>query len=146
LGEALREVLSGVGLVWVTGGNTFTLRRAMKETGFDKILPDLLQKKDFVYGGFSAGVCVLSPSLKGIDLCDHPERVPAGYSPEVIWEGLGLIDFYIVPHYRSNHPESEMMEDVVKYYDERNLKHYDLHDGQAIVVNGHSVEVFGTIT
>jgi dipeptidase E len=139
----LRDVLSKVGLIWVTGGNTFTLRRAMKESSLDRMLPEILQDGRLVYGGFSAGACVLSPSLKGIHLGDEPENVPAGYQPEIIWEGIGLIDFYIVPHYRSAHPESEMMEKVAEYYAERELRNYKLHDGEAIVIDGPDIEVVG---
>ena len=39
---ALRERLSRFDLVWVTGGNAFVLRRAMKQSGFDDVIVDML--------------------------------------------------------------------------------------------------------
>lgn len=48
--------------------------------------------------------------------------------------------YYIVPHYRSDHPESAMMENVVSYYEEKKLPFYALKDGEALVVNGTKIE------
>lgn len=118
--------------VWVRGGNTFILRKAFAQSGFDQIL----QKKknaDFVYAGYSAGTCVLGPSLKGIHLADKPDQNANGYHEEIIWEGLGVMPYHVVPHYRSNHPESEMMEDVVKYYQEHGMEYRTLKDGEVII-------------
>lgn len=138
--DRLKNVVSRAGLLWVTGGNTFVLRRAMKESGLDLLLPEILRNSDCVYGGFSAGACVTSPSLKGIHLADEPEAVPEDYpTKEVIWNGLGLVDFYIVPHYRSKHSESAMMESVVASYQGGNLPFYTLSDGEALVVDGKKV-------
>ena len=134
--EELKKSLKPVGLIWVTGGNTFILRRAMKESGFDQLISELIQNEEIVYGGFSAGACVMSPSLKGIHLGDQPERVPVHYpNPEVIWDGLNLIQEYIVPHYRSEHPESEAMDEVARYYENDGLPHFKLRDGEALIFN-----------
>jgi dipeptidase E len=138
--ELLRKELRHFGLIWVVGGNTFTLRRAMHLSGMDQVLPELLRESNLVYGGFSAGGCVLSPTLRGTHLADEPEQVPPGYSPEIIWEGLGLIDFCIAPHYRSNHPESAAIENVIEYYEQNKLPYYALRDGEAIVVNNGTME------
>lgn len=130
----LKKHLAGYGLIWASGGNTFALRWAMNKSGFDRLLPELLQSSDIVYGGFSAGACVLGPSLRGIHLADEPEKVPAH---ELQWEGLGLVDFCLAPHFRSDHPESPVMEKVVAYYQEHKMKFHALHDGEALqVLNG----------
>lgn len=136
----LQSALSNYGLMWAAGGNTFALRWAMNKSGLDTLLPNLLQTSDLVYGGFSAGACVLSPTLKGIHLADEPEKIPA---TELQWEGLGLIDFCIAPHYRSNHPESPAMENVVAYYKTHNIKYKTLHDGEAIRINQGKTELVG---
>ena len=139
--DKLRKALSAVGLLWVVGGNTFVLRRAMRETGLDQTL---LANRDVVYGGFSAGICVLSPSLHGIHLGDEPYKIPDGYPSDVIWNGIGVIDFYIVPHFRSPHPESGATEKVAEHYENAGLPHYRLRDGEAIVVeDGCTVEIVG---
>ena len=45
--------------------------------------------------------------------------MPEGYNTETIWEGLGFVEFSIAPHYRSEHPESEDIEKVVQYFEEK---------------------------
>lgn len=48
-------------LVWVRGGNVFTLRMAMARSGADELIRRGIERNAFVYGGFSAGACVLAP-------------------------------------------------------------------------------------
>jgi dipeptidase E len=132
----LAEKLAGFDLVWVVGGNVFVLRRAMRQSGFDRLIVEMLDRDDIVYGGFSAGAVVATPSLDGIDLMDDPAEVPAGYTPEVIWDGLGLIDHAIVPHYRSAHPESAVAEKASKHFAARRVPFRTLRDGEVIVWTG----------
>jgi dipeptidase E len=132
----LAENLAGFDLVWVVGGNVFVLRRAMRQSGFDRLIVEMLDRDDIVYGGFSAGAVVATPSLDGIDLMDDPAEVPAGYTPEVIWDGLGLIDHAIVPHYRSAHPESAAAEKASKHFAARRVPFRTLRDGEVIVWTG----------
>jgi dipeptidase E len=138
--ENLKKSLDRFGTIWVSGGNTFALRWAMNRSGLDKLLPHRLHMGDLIYGGFSAGACVLSPTLKGIHLTDEPEKVAKS---ELQWDGLGLIDFCIAPHYRSNHPESPAIEKVVEYFRTHNLKYRTLHDGEALRLVGTSIEKVG---
>ncbi len=133
--EALEPRLKQYGGVWVMGGNTFTLRRAMKQSGFDKIAPPLITSNALVYGGFSAGAVVTAATLKGTDIADDPHQVPQGYDTEVIWEGLGLYSKSIAPHFRSEHPESPVTEKVVAFFEQQNMPYVALRDGEAIVVN-----------
>jgi len=137
----LKTKLQDYGLVWVMGGNSFTLRQAMRMSGFDSIIKDLVASESLVYGGFSAGSCVAAQTLKGIELVDNPEQIPEGYDTEIIWEGLGLVDFSIAPHYRSEHPESEEIEKVVKYFEDKRMPYKALHDGEVLVINGDDVRL-----
>ena len=131
--EGLRARLSDFDLVWATGGNAFVLRRAMKQSGFDDVITDMLDNDEIVYGGFSAGAVVAAPSLEGIHLMDDPDEVPHGCDPEIVWDGLGLIDHAIVPHYRSPHPESAAADRAVRHLCARGLRYRALRDGEAIV-------------
>jgi dipeptidase E len=120
--------------VWVKGGNTFVLRRPMAQSGFDKLIKEKVNDSDFVYAGYSAGSCVVTPTLKGLEIVDDPIAVPAGYNSEIIWEGLGFVDYSIAPHYKSNHPESAMVDETVKYFVEHKIPHRTLCDGEVIIV------------
>jgi len=132
-GEDLRARLTSYDGVWVRGGNVFVLRAAMALSGADKILPDLIRDELLVYAGYSAGPCVLAPSLRGLELCDEAEAVDG----EIIWDGLGLLDHAIVPHLDSpGHPETELLEKVAELYERTGVPHLKLRDGQALVING----------
>lgn len=133
----LRHHLEGASMLWVIGGNTFLLRRAMALSGLDLILHSRREDPDFLYAGYSAGACVLCPSLEGIHLADQPEAQADGYSGDVLWTGLGLIDYYFVPHFRCDHFESEAMEGVVSYYQQRNLPFQTLADGDVLLDRTH---------
>lgn len=132
----LADVLDRVGMLWVMGGNTFVLRQAMRHSGLDDYLHGRRSDASFTYGGYSAGVCVLSPSLEGIHLADEPEAKAEGYDGKVIWEGLGILEDYIVPHYRCDHPESPAMEAVVAFYEALGLEYRTIADGEVIVTKG----------
>ena len=108
--EKLKEKLSLLDGLWVSGGNTFVLRQAMRLSGFDRIFPDLRLRKDFLYGGYSAGICVLCDSLKYIQNVDNANLFPYSLNKEVIWEGLNVFSYGLLPHYRSNHFESLAIE------------------------------------
>jgi dipeptidase E len=131
-GEALRARLTEYDGLWVRGGNVFVLRAALARSGADRILPELIRSEEIVYAGYSAGPCVLAPSLRGLELCDDVEAVDG----EVIWDGLGLLDHAIVPHLDSpGHPETELVATVAELYDRTGVPYLPMRDGQALVID-----------
>lgn len=131
--QDLISYIKGTNAFYVIGGNVFVLRTAMKLSGFDDILLDLSKSENYLYSGFSAGICVLAKDLHGIHLADSCDVDPYGYG-ETIWNGIGLIDYMPVPHFDTpSHPESPLMYDVVKYLEENNLNYKTLHDGDVLV-------------
>jgi dipeptidase E len=59
--------------------------QAMKLSGFDEILKERVKSdRDIIYGGYSAGICILGPTLKGIHIADDPEVKPYGNQYETI--------------------------------------------------------------
>ena len=131
--DELKEKLSQYGMVWVRGGNTFILNRAFFYSGFDELIKQKRPDKEFVYAGYSAGICVLAPSLKGLDVVDDPHVVPDGYKPKIIWEGLNLLNYVIEPHYRSDNFESEMIEKEIQYCIDNKILFKALRDGEVII-------------
>ncbi len=131
----LQQKLSELGGVWVVGGNTFVLRRTLKESSMDQWLVGQKESTEFVYSGYSAGICVLAPTLRGIDLADDLVAAKELSNKEVLWDGLGLISYMPVPHYKSDHPESHLMENVVSFMEREGLPYKTLRDGEVILGN-----------
>lgn len=131
--EELESKIRDLGAVFVSGGNVFILRQAMKLSGFDEILKELKDDKDFLYSGYSAGGCVLSKSLRGYDLVDDPNQLPYPEQKETIWEGLGFIDYNLLPHYDSDHPESSLINKELEYCKLSNIPYKTLRDGEVII-------------
>lgn len=130
----LAERLGTLHLVWVVGGSSFALARAMTASAFcDPLLPAM--DRGLVYAGYSAGACVACPDLDGIHLMDNPEDLPAGYDPGVPPTTLNLVPFRIVPHWRSNHPETGAADVAVEYMEHHRLPYQTLRDGEAIVID-----------
>ncbi len=139
--DELEKLLQNKNLVWINGGNTFILRRAMKQSGFDTVITDLVKRDKIVYAGFSAGCVVLHKDLHGLDITDDPNIVPEEYDTAIPWEGLGLINFSIAVHYQSNHSETELTDKEIEYYKTNNIPYKTLRDGEVIVSIGDTVEV-----
>lgn len=134
--DRLGAALERYRLVWVRGGNTFMLRHALAASGGDELLTDLVARDALVYGGYSAGCCVLAPSLRGLELVDEPEAVTETYGVPPLWDGLGLIEYAFVPHVNSpDHPETEACGRLAEHYRGTGVEHRTLRDGQAIVVS-----------
>lgn len=135
--ERLRADLAGAALAWLRGGNVFMLRYALARSGGDGVFRDLLAQDALVYAGYSAGPCVLSPSLRGLEAVDDAEAVPRIYGAEPVWDGLAVLDEAFVPHVESpGHPESAGLGRVAERYRVQGVSHRTLRDGQALVISG----------
>lgn len=132
--DKLREKLDSLGAIWVAGGNTFVLRMAMSISGFDRIFPDLMKREDFLYGGYSAGICVLSKSLESIDMVDEPNNFPYKEINQPIYEGLGVFDYSFMPHYDSDHFESEAIGKEIQRCIDNKWLFKALRDGEVIII------------
>lgn len=130
----LRKKLNEFGGVFVRGGNTFILRQAMKLSGFDIIFQELLKRDDFVYAGYSAGICVLSSNFGALQIVDDPTDMPYKEIRKPILHGLGYLDYIILPHYRSNHPESADIDKEVEFAKKNNIPFKTLKDGEVIII------------
>jgi dipeptidase E len=137
-GQDLRARLTQYDGLWVRGGNVFVLRSALAASGADKLLPELIRSEAVVYSGYSAGACVLAPSLRGLELCDDPAQVDG----ELIWDGLAVLDEAIVPHVDSpGHPETDLVAQVRAHYEQTGVPHLPMRDGQALVIDGSTREL-----
>jgi dipeptidase E len=141
--EQLEVRLQDFDFAWCSGGNTFILRRAMRASGFDDILLKRLQEDSIMYGGSSAGSCVAAPSLHGIERGDRPDpdTVPADYpDSSIIWDGLNLVPFMMVPHCDQEWFSSEA-DATVQALQATNTPHELLNDGEVVIVDGDDTRV-----
>ncbi len=131
--DTLKPLVEAASFVWVSGGNTFVLRRAFKYSGFDTLLQNSLKSTDMVYGGSSAGSIIITKTLQGTEHGDDPYAVPTDYKEEIIWDGLGLVYPQLVPHYQSDWFGDEAQA-MVDYFERNGMKYETLRDGEVYVV------------
>lgn len=130
----LQNDLEQFDAVWIPGGNSFLLRYVMHESGFDEIIKKLLHEDKIVYAGYSAGIVVLCGTLRGIEIVDDIKYVKEIYGAETIWDGIGILPYSIAPHFKSNHPESELIDKVIEYFISQNISYKTLKDGDTIII------------
>lgn len=141
-GNEVESALKAFPAVWVRGGNVFMLRYAMNRSGADKALTSRLEADTIVYAGYSAGCCVLAPSLHGIELCDSPLDVIRTWNDEPVWDGLAVLDHAFVPHVDTpGHPETGACGEVAALYRANNTPHRALRDGQVLIIDDSGDEV-----
>ncbi|WP_040794738.1 Type 1 glutamine amidotransferase-like domain-containing protein [Nocardia higoensis] len=138
--EELDAALRGFPMVWVRGGNTFVLRAQFARSGADRVLPALLAEDALVYAGYSAGACLLTPDLHGIESMDDPDEVAPTCGVEARWDGLGLVDRRIVPHVDSPTDPDGSSARLAAEYRSGGVPHWALNDDEVVVVDGASVE------
>ncbi|WP_216901372.1 Type 1 glutamine amidotransferase-like domain-containing protein [Nocardia alni] len=141
----LEKALRAYPLVWVRGGNTFVLRAQFARSGADLVLPELLADDALAYAGYSAGACLLTPDLHGIEAADDPAEVLPTCGIESQWDGLGLVDRPIVPHVASPATDPDGICDrLAEHLRTEGIPHWALTDEDAIVVDGDHTEVLTT--
>lgn len=106
------------GTIYALGGNAFLLAVAMRLSGMDGLLRDYLCRDQLVYAGGSAGAMMAAPNLQVYNCDTLPDNsasiVREVYDTPPVFDGLGLIDKYIVPHY-----DVAERADAVDYYEQQ---------------------------
>jgi len=91
----LVNVFKDKDLIYVRGGNTFELLDSVRNSGFDSLLPKLLES-GVIYASSSAGSILPGPSIEIADNDFAPDYNSVGLKDMT---GLGLVDFAIFPHW-----------------------------------------------
>ncbi|WP_069165018.1 Type 1 glutamine amidotransferase-like domain-containing protein [Nocardia altamirensis] len=137
----LAKTLAAFPLIWVRGGNTFVLRAQFARSGADLVLPRLLADDALVYAGYSAGACLLTPDLHGLEVADDPGEVRPACGIEPQWDGLGLVDHRIVPHIDSpTDPDGDCVKIAARFRAD-GVAHWALTDDDVVVVDGDRTEL-----
>ena len=85
---------------------SFVLAQAMKLSGFDKIIKKYFKNnRNILNGGYSAGVCIIGTTIKGIHLPDDTNQNPYGEEYQTIWDGLNILELLRIINqgWRSNY-------------------------------------------
>ena len=130
-------------LIYASGGNVFLLATAYRLSGFDKILREDLANDKYTYGGFSAGTMTICKTIR-IYGHDHivPERVLEVYGVNAVLDGVGLVDYQLIPH--ADVPEHlETTKEYIKRIEMAGFKALPLNQEAVIVVNGNSQRILG---
>jgi dipeptidase E len=132
--DGLLDRMGTYELIWISGGNVFLLAKAMRQSGFDRVIRMLLKTDHIVYAGYSAAFCVLAGSLRGMELVDDVHAQADGYAPSEAWDGLGLIDFHPIVHFRSEDTESIKTEREYDFVIAHGIRHETFRDGEVYLV------------
>lgn len=131
--STIKSVFEESDVIYFTGGNSFFLIDQLRKSGADELL-----KKEIMNGklmiGESAGAIICAPTITYIKRMDEK---PEDYSQEDD-KGLGLVDFYVLPHYLTA-PFKKVTEKIVSEFSDLNIRPINNH--QAIIVKDESAKV-----
>ncbi len=129
----LRTLLTGKDTLWVQGGNSFYLLKHFRESGFDRVVKDLIDR-GVPYVGTSAGAYIMTPSIETATW-KHPDKNRHGITD---FTGLGLVPFMLSAHYKPEYlPILKERAPAAKY------PVRILADGQALLVQNGVVQFLG---
>ena len=134
--DGLKDFVEKKSLIWIRGGNVFILRRAMEASNFDSQVLPLIKGGTIAYGGYSAASVIASRDLWASELIDDIYSVPINYPVnDTPSKGLGLLNFYLVPHFDSTEEWAKNIKKYVKRLKEKNKKFLTLCDGEVYYCN-----------
>jgi dipeptidase E len=128
--DEINSKLRNNDFIYITGGNTFFLLQELKKTGADKIIIDEINKGK-LYIGESAGAIVTSANIEYAKRMDDVKKAPNLTE----FNGLNLVDFYVIPHY-TNFPFEKTVEKIIEDYSSKlNLSPISNKDAILVVDN-----------
>ena len=130
----LRLILKDKDVIYVQGGSPYYLLKYVKESGFDKVVGDLINK-GVLYIGASAGSYITCPTIEQA-LWKKPRRNRHGLIDKE--PAMGLIPFLIVAHY-----EPKFKKDVETGITKTKYPVRVLTDDQAILIKDGKEKLVG---
>src|SRR3989344_4298344 len=130
--EELKKALSLCDIVYVEGGNTFYLLKAVRDSGFDKAVKEAIDN-GVVYWGVSAGSYIACPSIVMATWSDRFDRFGV-----TDWSAMNFVPFLIKAHYTP-----DMLEALKEKSKGLQLSLYVLNDEQAVLMKEGEVQLIG---
>lgn len=118
-----------INLIYVCGGNTFTLLKLIKDCNFDKAMIDYINK-GIIYIGRSAGTHLLTKNIEHI--LDFDEN----YIGLENYDALNLFDGIIFCHYTN-----ERKEHYLRALSKKDYTVYKITDEELIIVDNKEVKI-----
>ncbi|MCR5186331.1 MAG: peptidase E [Clostridia bacterium] len=131
--DELKHVCQNYNAFCVMGGNTFVLREALRYSGFDILLKEMSNSNNYLYIGYSAGSSVLSENLDIFKIVDEP--INCYNNGDIIHDGIGLINYVFIPHYKSDYHKAHLIDKIVDICERDNIAYKALSDGEIIIEN-----------
>lgn len=134
--EELENILKDKDLIFVNGGNTYYLLKYVRESGFDSLLPELLNQGK-LYIGVSAGSMIIGSNIES---AKWNYGIPDVNNVELSdTTGLQIVPFAICPHVKPE--EVSIIESHAK---EVSYPIWTLNDNQAVSVEDNTFKIVGT--
>ena len=131
--EELRDFFKDKNVIHIEGGNTFYLLKIIRETGFDKIIKELLDEGK-IYIGTSAGAYIACPTIE-VSTWNKDGKDRFGVTD---FNALNLVPFVLKVHYRD-----EMKDQVKEGVKTLKCPIRILQDGQGIIVEDDNYTFMG---
>lgn len=131
--DEIRNLLRDKDIIYIQGGNTFYLLKYVKESGFDKVIKELI-KKGMIYIGVSAGSYIACPTIE-MATWKHLDKNIIGLTNLT---ALDLVPFLITAHYK---PEYYSIIKKAILHSKCSVK--ILTDEQAILVKNGEIKLVG---
>lgn len=119
--------------IYVTGGNTFTGLKTIKESGFDKAIIDYVNN-GVTYIGRSAGTHIATKNIKHVLEFDSND---VGLTD---FDGLGLLDGVVVCHYDADREKC-----YTNLVSENKCNVYTLTNEEILIKDGETIQKEETI-
>lgn len=124
--EEILEKFNNIDAIFIAGGNSFYLLQQLK---IKNVLQELINfATNKIYVGSSAGSCIACPSIDYVEKLDDKLQAPLLDN----FNAMNLVDFYILPHYKSKEKYTNLADEIEKDYS--NYKFVKLSNEQAIIV------------
>lgn len=125
----LKEKMKDKNGIFVCGGNTFYLLDQVVKTRFDKILKKEINE-GCLYIGSSAGSMIVGKGISLVSKIDDRSK-----APDLKSDGLGIVDYAILPHWGSLDFKDEYGRSFSDMYTE-NIKVVLLNNKQYLYIEG----------
>jgi dipeptidase E len=136
--EEMEQRLEFADMLYIVGGAQLVLPKLFQETGFDKLIVEMAQRK--IVMGTSAAANVLGRHIEDPAYWQDQYGASERYLAQ---PSLGLVDFNILPHFeREDHPKrtAKILAPLLK---DHPFPLYGLSDEQAVIYNNGDVQFVG---